>query len=58
MKELGVVSWKLPPREMSCQHFHEIFAQRKQPRLQYIWLERGSQLYRRRCPTENKLVGK
>ena len=24
MKEIGVVSWKLPPREMSCQHFREI----------------------------------
>ena len=21
MKEIGIVSWKLPPREMSCQHF-------------------------------------
>ena len=25
MKEIGVISWKLPPREMSCQHFCEIF---------------------------------
>ena len=24
MKEKGVVSWKLPPSEMSCQHFPEI----------------------------------
>ena len=24
MKEIGVVSWKLPPREMSCQSFREI----------------------------------
>ena len=24
MKEIGVVSWKLPPREMSSQHFREI----------------------------------
>ena len=23
MKEIGVVSWKLPLREMSCQHFRE-----------------------------------
>ena len=29
MKEIGVVSWKLPPREMSCQCFREIFPQRK-----------------------------
>ena len=36
MKEIGVISWKLPPREMSCQHFREIFPQRKLPRLQYI----------------------
>ena len=21
MKEIGAVSWNLPPREMSCQHF-------------------------------------
>ena len=25
MKEKGVVSWKLPPREISCQRFCEIF---------------------------------
>ena len=25
MKEIEVVSWKLPPREMSCQHFREFF---------------------------------
>ena len=25
MKEKGVVSWKLPPREMSCKYFREIF---------------------------------
>ena len=24
MKEIVVVSWKLPPRELSCQHFREI----------------------------------
>ena len=24
MKEIGVVSWKFPPREMSYQHFREI----------------------------------
>ena len=36
MKEIGVVSWKLPPREMSYQHFREIFPQRKLPRLQYM----------------------
>ena len=29
MKEIGVVSWKFPPREMSYQHFHEIFPQQK-----------------------------
>ena len=29
MKEVGVVSWKLPPREMSCQHFHEISPEQK-----------------------------
>ena len=29
MKEMGVVSWKLPPREMSCKHFRDIFPQRK-----------------------------
>ena len=23
MKEIGVVSWKLPPREMSCLYFRE-----------------------------------
>ena len=23
MKEIGVISWKLPPHEMSCQHFRE-----------------------------------
>ena len=28
MKEIGVVLWKLPLREMSCQHFREIFPQR------------------------------
>ena len=36
MKEIGVVSWKLPPHEMSCQHFREIFPQRKLPRLEYM----------------------
>ena len=29
LKEIGVVSWKLSPREMSCQCFREIFPQRK-----------------------------
>ena len=29
MKEIGEVSQKLPPREMSFQHFREIFPQRK-----------------------------
>ena len=29
MKEIGVVLGKLPPREMSYQHFHEIFPQQK-----------------------------
>ena len=28
-KEIWVESWKLPPREKSCQHFREIFPQRK-----------------------------
>ena len=28
MKEIGEASWKLPPSEMSCQHFREIFTQR------------------------------
>ena len=40
MKEIGIESWKLPPREMSCQHFREIFPQRKQPRLQYHKIDR------------------
>ena len=38
MKEKGGVLWKLPPREMSCQHFREIFPQGKYPRLQYLFL--------------------
>ena len=25
VKEIGEISWKLPPREKSCQHFREIF---------------------------------
>ena len=25
MKEIGVISWKLPPREMSCQRFSRDF---------------------------------
>ena len=29
MKEIGKVSWKIPPREMPCQYFREIFPQRK-----------------------------
>ena len=29
MKEIIVVSWKLPPREMFRQHFREIFPQQK-----------------------------
>ena len=29
MKEIGVVSWKLPSREMSCQHFRDHFPPEK-----------------------------
>ena len=29
MKKMGIVSWKLPLCEMSCQHFRAIFPQRK-----------------------------
>ena len=29
MKEIWVVWWKLPPHEMSYQHFREIFPQQK-----------------------------
>ena len=39
MEEIGVVSWKLPPREMSWQHFHEIPPKRIWPRLQYFEME-------------------
>ena len=37
MKEIGVVSWKLPPRNV-LQHIREIFPKQKQPRLQYLKL--------------------
>ena len=29
MKEIEVIFWKLPPREMSSQYFREIFPQQK-----------------------------